>query len=144
MVRDGVINVEPIVRSKSGLLARKIGPLSFRDLSSNDAFHLALATAGIRTGGSFYSGPGPIYGAVDLELKKVTLREALNAIAQADGHVAWSLCVDEPERTINAFYVTTWGPASHAFRPRNAPKVLGARQKRWYSSVMESLFGYPQ
>ena len=143
-VRDGVINVEPIVRSESGLMSRKVGPLSLHDLSSNDAFNLVLATAGIRTGGSFYSGPGPVYGAVDLELNKVTVREALNAIAKADGHVAWSLCVDRPERTINAFYVTTWGPASHAFRPKTAPNVLGARPKRWYTPIIESLFGYPQ
>jgi hypothetical protein len=108
IVRDGVINLEPVMRRGPDLLSRRLDKVSLHGVSSEDAFYLVFKQAGIRTGGSAYVGGGPIFGSIDLDLSDITVRDAMNAITKADGQIVWQYCPDKPEQSLVSFNVSSW------------------------------------
>jgi hypothetical protein len=110
-VRDSVVNFEPVKRVGTDLLSRKLDKVSIHGVESSAAFRLVMKQAGISVNmaGTVYSGGGPpLFVPIDLELKDVTVREALNAIAKADGQVLWWYCSDKPEQTAADLGVMGW------------------------------------
>lgn len=107
-VRDGVVNFEPLNRIGPDMLSRKLDKVSIHGVPSDEAFNLVLKQAGIRTSGSAYSGAGPMFANVDVELKSITVRDALNAIAKADGQICWWFSADKPEQSLASFSASTW------------------------------------
>lgn len=83
--RGGVINLEPRNRAKD-VLSKKLGKVSIHGVSSFRAARMVFDQAKIPFA---YQPKGGRFGPVDLELKNVTVREALNAIVKADGQVMW-------------------------------------------------------
>lgn len=83
--RGGVVNLEPKIPGED-LLSRKLGRVSIHGISSFQAARTVLDQAKIPYA---YQPKGGRYGAIDLELKDVTVREALNAIVRIDGQVLW-------------------------------------------------------
>lgn len=91
-IHDGVINVGPDKNAPKDLLLRKLNHLSLHGSSYMAARYVFIrAHIGIQ---------GPVlmgthlddrlrYNRIDLELDDVTVREALNAIAKADGQAFW-------------------------------------------------------
>ena len=108
VVRNGVVNFEPQYRKGVDLLSRKLDKVSIHGMRTDAAFYLVLKQAGITTSGSFYSGTGPVYGVIDVDMKNVTVRDALNAIAKADGKVVWHFAADKPEESRASFSISTW------------------------------------
>jgi len=108
--RDGVLNLEPIHRKGQDLLARKIDHLSIHGSTTLKAFLLVFKAAGIRVGMS-YSGPPMAFAPIDTEFNNVTVRDALNAIAKADGQVVWFFCADKPEESAGSFSLSSWRTA---------------------------------
>lgn len=88
IMRDGILNFEPKAQKGEDLLARRVNHVSIRGKSSFHAFEIVLAQAGLRSG-AIYSGPPKLFALIDLELKNVTVREALNATVKADGQAMW-------------------------------------------------------
>jgi len=84
-VRNGVINFEP-KNLGDDPLSKKLDKVSLHGVSSFQAVRMVLDQAKIRF--TYQVGRGR-FGIVDLELKNVTVREALNAIVNADGEVMW-------------------------------------------------------
>lgn len=119
-LRDGVINLEPKTRDGEDVLARKLAVAAIRGDSSFkaalDILHLADIPAGYQL-----QGRGR-FGRISLELTNVTVREALNAIAKADGQVMWFLTVSQTGRTL---YMPSW-------RKSGIPFSLDERKKiKW-------------
>lgn len=108
VVRNGVVNFEPQHRRGADLLSRKLDSVSILGMRTDAAFYLMLKQAGITTSGSFYSGTGPVYAVIDVDMKSVTVRDALNAIAKADGKVVWHFVADKPEESRASFSISTW------------------------------------
>lgn len=111
--RNGVLNFEPIHRRVPDMLARKLNKVSIHGVVSRAAFDLVFKQAGIQiTGTQVYSGAGgPWFAPVDLEMQNVTVRDALNAIAKADGHVVWLFSPSAQEKNSGGFIVEGWGTA---------------------------------
>lgn len=84
-VRNGVINFEP-KNLGDDPLSKKLDKVSIHGASSFQAVRMVLDQAKIRF--TYQVGRGR-FGIVDLELENVTVREALNAIVNADGQVMW-------------------------------------------------------
>ena len=85
---DELILFKPKTPDGEDLLLRRLGAVSIKETSSLGAAMAVLHQAGIRFGLSLLGRPR-LYAKVDLELKDVTVRDALNAIVKADGHVMW-------------------------------------------------------
>lgn len=94
VIRNGVINFEPAHRTITDLLSRRIDKVSIHGISSEKAAYLVLRLARIRAPGIAGSGPVRIFPTIDLNLSGVTLRDALNAIAKADGLLHWNFAPD--------------------------------------------------
>jgi hypothetical protein len=94
-LRNAVLNFEPASRDRPDPLATKLEQVSIHGSSSSIAAWSVIRQAGIEMdhrhgvtarGGMFEEAN------VTLELRNVTVREALNAIVKADGHSAWFFC----------------------------------------------------
>lgn len=105
-MRSGVLNLEPKTREGEDVLARKLESVSIHGVTSFKAALDVLSQANIKTG---YQTPGKVRLAfVDLDLKNVTVREALNEIVKADGQAAWLLTNGAMGRD---FMMLTWREA---------------------------------
>lgn len=83
--RGGVVDFEPKALADD-LLSKKLDKVSIHAVSSFQAARMVLDQAKI----PYAYQPKPwLYGTVDMELTGVTVRDALNAIANADGQVMW-------------------------------------------------------
>lgn len=87
-LRDGVLNVEPKERDREDILSKKVALVSARGVSSVQAALDVFDDAGIPIS---YQEMGRVrlFGTINLELKDVSVRDALNAIVKADGHLTW-------------------------------------------------------
>lgn len=114
---DGVLVIEPIKRVGPDLLARKIDRLSIRGRTSHAAALMVLKQAKIRA--EEVSFGNDIYARIDLELNNVTVREALNAIAKADGQVMWRFTPDISRKDAGFFNLSTWHKTGvHAYEDK--------------------------
>lgn len=103
-LKNGVINVEPIKREGEDVLSRRLRSVSISGLTSFKAALHVLRQADIAT---TWTLKGRIrYGFVDLELKNVSVREALNEIARAEGQVGWIFVLRTS--TGRSFSMPTW------------------------------------
>lgn len=104
--RDGMLIIEPANRATPDLLATKLDHVSIHGISSYKTVKLAFKQAGIPVS-SFGSG-NPQFSPIDLEMQNVSVRDVLNAIAKADGHVLWGFCAPAPGSQLSSFSLGTW------------------------------------
>lgn len=88
VLREEVVNMEPAKRDGEDVLSRKLDSVSIHGVTGFKAALDVLYQAKI-PGGYEIMGRPPRFALLDLELKNVTVREALNAIAKADGKIIW-------------------------------------------------------
>jgi hypothetical protein len=119
--QDNTVNLHPRNRKGPDLLARRLNTVSIKNISGQDAFSLVFKQAAIElnSGGSATSGSGaPARSLINLELRNVTVRDALNAIAKADGHVVWWFCSEEPEQSKATFSLEGWSSPRKQVSPK--------------------------
>ena len=110
VVQDGVLVLEPKRRKGEDILARRLDHVSIRDSLSLKAAFDVFRQAKIPGVGISMTGD-PRYACIDLELSNVTVRDALNAIAKADGQVMWSFVPRGPGENGPSIYLLSWGRA---------------------------------
>lgn len=103
-ILDGMLMVEPNVRAHEDMLGRRLDHVSIHGSSWMGArYVLRRAKIGCL--------PMPLsmeyFGSIDLELSKVTVREALNAIAKADEKVVWQYTAYKPGKSAK-FTFNSW------------------------------------
>lgn len=131
-VQDGVLVLEPKQRAGKDLLARKIDHFSIQNTVSIQAAILLFLQAKI-PGAGVPSFGDPQFACVDLNLGNVTVREALNAIAKADGQVMWQFSPKRAETTGMSLHLFPWRKSSgvrltdkhNKFLPIGNPKYQG-------------------
>lgn len=136
LMRDGVVNFEPVHRKGPDLLSTKLGKVSIHRLSSQVAARSLFQQAGIYLSGT--ATPGAGYGkfaVIDLEMNGATVRDALNAIAKADGAMYWSFGPDlrampSGVTRSHCFDVNTWRMPSRANQQNGHPSALDELKKR--------------
>jgi hypothetical protein len=99
--------LEPERISGEDLLASKLSHVSIHGSSSYKAALDILHQAGIQIN-SHYIGQAPLYARINLELHNVTVREALDAIAKADGQVIWRFAPEDQEKRLGTFWLKSW------------------------------------
>ena len=99
------MNFEPKKRVGEDLLARKLEHVSIHGVSSFDAALSVFEQAKIEVG--FTRHGDPQYAHIDLELNNVSVREALNAIAKADGLAMWTF-IPYPEKNMGTLSMGSW------------------------------------
>lgn len=106
IIQDGVLILEPLKRSNRDLLGKKLAKVSIHGKSSLEAALEVFRQAKI---GLHQTGMGcPLYAHIDLELKDVTVREALNAIVKADGQVMWQFIPTDVDKDRGSFTMSSW------------------------------------
>ena len=100
-----VINVRPTRRSGEDYLSRTLVHFRSHGLSSLTTMQKILKAAHIQCGIVFAGDPR--YRRVDVDLTHVTVREALNAVAQQDGGVIWSFRPSSANK-LAAFSLSSW------------------------------------
>jgi len=122
VIRGKVINFEPLVHKGEDVLARRIDHLSIHNVSSLKAAWMVLAAADINAlpGWSFVRMP-QLYSPINLEIQDMSVRDALNSIAQLDGHVRWFYCPGNPEINQNrpSFIMSSWNKTGIIGRDKN-------------------------
>jgi hypothetical protein len=106
IIRDEVLTLEPKSRHGKDLLARKLAHISIHGSSSYKAALSVFEQAGIHVGQEMVGDPK--FARLDLELQNVTVREALNAIAKADGQVLWIFRPIDSEKGTGSFGLSSW------------------------------------
>lgn len=106
-VKDGVLIVEPKTRTGEDYLSRKLDRVSIHDAISLKAGFDVLRQAKIPGVGLAMTG-NPRYGCVDIELSNVSVRDALNAIAKADGQVMWQFSPGAARTGKTSFHLFSW------------------------------------
>ncbi len=132
IVQDGVVVLEPKQRTGKDLLAKKLDRISIQNTVSLQAAMLVLMQAKIPGVGVAMVGD-PQYACIDLELRNVTVREALNAVAKADGQASWSFSSERAEKggaSLHLFSRRKSGgirlsDKHHRFLPIGDPKYQG-------------------
>jgi len=90
VIRNDVVNVEPIRPHKKDVLSRKLDHVRFDGKSSFEASLDTLKQAKIRWAWQSVNGTQHgTFARISLELKNVSVREALNAIVREDGQIMW-------------------------------------------------------
>jgi len=110
-IKGGIVNLFPLKRNGPDLLGKKLEKVSINHISGFEAFFHVLDQAAIKAnpGGSGGYGAGvPAQKLISLELKDVTVRDALNAIAKADGHVVWWYCPTSSDKSEVMFDLDGW------------------------------------
>lgn len=110
IVQDGVLVLEPKKRKGEDVLARRLEHVLIRDALSLKAALDVLRQAKIPGVGIAMTGD-PRYACIDLELSNVTVREALNTIAKADGQVVWSFVPRAVGKNGPSLSMLPWGRA---------------------------------
>ncbi len=105
VIVDDVLILEPKNRVGKDLLARRLAHVSIRGSSSFKAALDVLAQAKI---GVMWTGGRHRYARIDLELRNVTVREALNSIVKADGQAIWSFTPGDLEKGRGGFSLGSW------------------------------------
>lgn len=107
--RNGAMNIEPKQRGGEDILSRKLAEVHIQGVSSFKAALDVLSQAGIPFSYQV-QGRAPHFAVINLNLKDVTVREALNEIAKADGQVAWVVARDRNPSRPNAvtFLMPSW------------------------------------
>jgi len=136
LMRDGVVNFEPVHRKGPDLLSTQLGKVSIHGISSRAAARSLFQQAGIFLGGTAIPGGG--YGkfaVIDLEMNGVTIRDALNAIAKADGAMYWSFGPDlrissDGGPRAHCFDVDTWRRHPATSQSNGKPSALDELKQR--------------
>ena len=92
--RDSVFNFKPSARKHQDPLSERLPQLSIHGSSSSLAARDVIHQSGIQLAHVMSEDKASEFATISLKLKDVTVREALNAIAKADGHAAWVFCVN--------------------------------------------------
>ena len=112
-VRAGVVNLEPVQRIGQDILSRKLGKVSLHGVMSDQAFTSVLESAGLTKEAGYTPHQGTrCYAPIDLELRDVTVRQALNAIAKADGQLVWEIAQDNPTKLTVCSNTEVWESSS--------------------------------
>lgn len=95
-LENGVLYLRPKAAPTPDWLSKKIGAVNFRKTDGYQAaltlLHMTGASLGVRMRKS------PMLKPADLALKNVTVRQALNALAKADGEFVWIVVHAKPEQ----------------------------------------------
>ena len=97
-LRDGILNLEPKKHDGEDVLSRKLDEVSIHGVSSPKAMLDVLHQAKIRFGFQPSNGRGR-YALIDLDQKNITVRDALNAVARANGQMLWLFSLENGERS---------------------------------------------
>ena len=131
-VEDGVLILEPKKREGEDILATKIDRFSVTDTISVQA--AALLSFHVKWVLRFSEGSGMRFDCIDLALSNVTLRQALGAIAKADGQAAWIVSYDQGLRPRQHVQIMPWRSSGgvgtfdykrRRFLPIGSPKFIG-------------------
>ena len=142
LIRDGILAMEPNKRIGEDLLARKLGYVSIHKRESEYAAKSVLRQARIDPAPIMMDMMGQAFNRIDLELRNVTVRQALDAIAKTDGQVMWEFSPitntsSKPGcNAIGYFFLRSWGPhntviADHEDRFGRCPMM-----KRWLARTV--------
>lgn len=107
LVKDDVLIFEPKKRRGEDLLARKLNHVVLHDVSTIKAARIVLKQADIKVF-EMYVGPPRHFARINLELKDVTVREVLNAIAKADNQAMWCFSSDDKKKGHGSFAMSAW------------------------------------
>lgn len=123
LLTGGVINLAPKMRVGEDVLARTLDAISIHGTSSEKAAMTVMHQAGIQC--AYEPSGRSRYGVVDIELKNTTVRDALNAIAKADGQVIWYFNRNETSGNNRAkLLMLTWRESGLGSTDRRKVKVL--------------------
>lgn len=114
LIRDGVLNLEPKVPVGKDVLSTTLASFSTKKVSSFKAALDVLHQANI---GYSYQGKGGRFAPVELDLRNITVREALNAITKADGQALWifSHRLDSKGAMTGTFTMRSWRKSGGQF-----------------------------
>jgi len=123
-IQNEVIVLEPKSREGEDLLSKRIASLSIRGDSSFKAALDVLHHAGIRFSYQMM-GRVPTFGQIDLDIKDVTARDALNSIAKLDGQVLWMISPrsDSKKKGSISFMMPSWRKSGVRFSMDERKKV---------------------
>ncbi|MBI2385907.1 MAG: hypothetical protein HYV14_07825 [Elusimicrobia bacterium] len=93
-LENGVLNLRPATAPTPDWLSKKIAAVNFRKTDGYEAALTLLYMTGASLGVRMRKQP--TLKPVDLSLKKVTVRQALNALAKADGEFVWIVVHAKP------------------------------------------------
>lgn len=106
VISEGVLILEPRQRSGVDVLSRKLDRVRINDTSSFKAALDIFKQAGISVTWTIRANR---YARIDLELRNVTVREALNAIVKADGQAIWKFASNGTKKEgQGSFAMGTW------------------------------------
>lgn len=123
-IQNDVIVLEPKSREGVDLLSKRVASLSIKGDSSFKAALDVLHHAGIRFSYQMM-GRVPTFGQIDLNLKDVTARDALNSIAKLDGQVLWMISPrsDSKKKGSISFMMPSWRKSGIRFSMEERKKV---------------------
>lgn len=90
---NGVINIRPKAESRD--LDKVISNLSINDMTIKDARQKLCEAASLKCKWRIEAGPRQHFAKITLDLKNVSVRDALNRMVEADGMASWSVEYDE-------------------------------------------------
>jgi hypothetical protein len=113
---NGVVNILPKkgyrhLENGADPLETRIKSVDISSVTSSNAAIMILQASGLRVGGREKSGPREHCATVSLQLKDLTLREALNALVKADGMASWGLEYSEYKNYVVDVYCWRRGPS---------------------------------
>jgi len=106
VIRDNVVNIEPINRSGTDPLSATIDHIRIQGANSMSGATMVLRQAKIEAYVNYFGRPK--YAQVTIDLTNVTVREALNAIAKEDGQVTWFFRPANSPTGHAVFDLSTW------------------------------------
>lgn len=101
-LENGVLNLRPATAPTPDWLSKKIRAVKFRKTDGYEAALTLLYMTGASLGVRMRKPP--TLKPVDLSLKNVTVRQALNALAKADGEFVWIVVHAKPDQPWNLIF----------------------------------------
>lgn len=126
--QNGTMNLQPRERKGDDVLSRKLQAVSIHGASGFKACLDVLNQAEISTGYEIMGRP-PRFSPIELELKNVTVRDALNAIAAADGQFIWMFRWSNEKRQ-GMLNIISWRRSGIGFTLEERKGVHDAKAKR--------------
>lgn len=119
MSRDDVLNLESTKRVAPDFLSTPLDKVSLNEIPSDRATDMIFRQANFpQPAGYGRTGPPQVFANVNIQLSNTTVRDALNAIAKADGKAIWRYCPKDINGWIPELQMITW-------RTQDEPQTSG-------------------